>query len=168
MLAPRVLRAAALRARAPRARGFKSWTVGTDKDAFVLPDAAREAFKRDGYVVLRGLVTEDELRPIEAIYDRFMRQEIKIPGKDFCDMSQSFDTKPEDFAIVNAMLPERYHPPLAGNVYLRRAEAIARQLFGTPMVRACAVRRAGRSRLPAAETRHAGRKRSTENAQRRS
>lgn len=45
-------------------------------------------------------------------------------------MSKSFDTAFEDFSIVNAMLPRRYHPALAGNVYERRAQAIADQLFG--------------------------------------
>ena len=36
-----------------------------------------------------------------------MKQEIKVPGKDFCDMSKSFDTPFEEFSIVNAMLPTK-------------------------------------------------------------
>jgi len=31
--------------------------------------------------VLRGFLTEEEVRPIEAIYDKFMKREITVPGK---------------------------------------------------------------------------------------
>jgi hypothetical protein len=34
-----------------------------------------------GYIVLRGFLTEEEVRPIEAVYDKFMRREITVPGK---------------------------------------------------------------------------------------
>ena len=107
--------------------GFK---VGTDKNAFRLPQQAIDEFHEKGYIVLRGFLTEEELKPIEAIYDKVMKREIAIPGKDFCDMSKSFDTKYEDFSIINAMLPRRYHPALADNVYEKRALAISRQLYG--------------------------------------
>ena len=70
------------------ARAFGDYRVGTDKDSFRLPEAAIADFKRDGYVVVRGLLTEAEVAGIEAIYDKVMRREINIPGKDFCDMSK--------------------------------------------------------------------------------
>lgn len=43
--------------------------------------------------------------------------------------SQPLDTKYEDFQIVNAMLPRKYHPALQGNVYERRAASVMKQLF---------------------------------------
>jgi phytanoyl-CoA hydroxylase len=51
---------------------------------YVLPDpaAAREAYLRDGYIVLQGFLAQSELAPIEVIYDKFMRREIAIPGRD--------------------------------------------------------------------------------------
>ncbi len=35
-----------------------------------------EAFRRDGYVHLPGVMSEDEMADIEAVYDRFLRGEI--------------------------------------------------------------------------------------------
>ena len=115
-----------LRAPAAAARAASGYTVGANLQ---LPQAAIDDFHRDGYVVLRGFLSEAEIKPIEAVYDRVMRREIAIPGNDFCDMSKSYDTKFEDFSIINAMLPRRYHPALAGNVYERRSEAVAAQLY---------------------------------------
>ena len=123
--------------RSARAIGYK---VGTDRDNYVVPAQAKNDFHRDGYVVLRGLLTEEEVKAIETIYNKVMQREINIPGKDFCDMSKSFDTPFENFSIINAMLPRRYFPPLAGNIYEQRAQRISKQLYGgTDMVR---IRRA--------------------------
>ena len=63
-----------------------SVTSGAHGDVYTLPPGAREAFERDGYVVLRGFLSEAELAPLEAIYDRFMRRDIRVPGTDFYDM----------------------------------------------------------------------------------
>lgn len=77
------------------------------------------------------------MAPLEVIYDRFMRAEIKVPGADFCDMSATSGMKDmplSEFQIVNAMLPRKYYPPLVGNIYERRSASVARQLFpGTAM-----------------------------------
>jgi hypothetical protein len=89
-----------------------------------------ERFRTDGYVHLRGVLAEEELRELEQVYERFLRREIPVPGRDFCDMSGDYSRPLEEFAIVNVMLPRKYHPPLAGNVYERRAAAIAEQLVG--------------------------------------
>jgi phytanoyl-CoA hydroxylase len=99
----------------------------------VLPEEV-ERFRRDGYVHLQGVLSPDELAEIEAIYERFMRREIPVPGKDFCDMSGDYTRPVESFAVVNVMLPTRYYPPLAGNPYERRAASIAEQLCGPDMV----------------------------------
>lgn len=92
-----------------------------------------ERFRRDGYVHLRGVLTEAELAAIEAVYERFLAREIEVPGKDFCDMSGDYGKAPEDFAILNVMLPRRYHPAWQGNVFERRAASIAEQLQGAGM-----------------------------------
>ena len=49
-------------------------------------------------------------RGIEMVYDRFLRREIPVPGKDFCDMAGDYARDPADFSIVNVMLPRRYWP----------------------------------------------------------
>jgi hypothetical protein len=51
-------------------------------------------------------------------------------------MSKGYDTPFEEFSIVNCMLPSRYHPPLANNIYERLAASVAEQLWPqTPMAK---------------------------------
>jgi hypothetical protein len=59
-----------------------------------------------------------------------MSREINVPGKDFCDMSKPFNTPFEEYSIINCMLPTKYHPPLANNIFERLAEKVCAQLFG--------------------------------------
>lgn len=89
-----------------------------------------ERFRRDGFLVLDEVVTEEELEPIEAVLDRFVRGEIADMGRDFCDMSGSYDRPFAEWALVNAVLPRRYAPELRGNAFERRAALVARQLLG--------------------------------------
>lgn len=100
---------------------------GTD---YVLTPEEIEQFHRDGYITLRGVMTEEELAPIEAEFGRFIRGEVPDMGKDFCDMSGPYDRKFEDFSLVNAVLPRRYKPELCNNLYELRAASISRQLLG--------------------------------------
>ena len=71
---------------------------------------------------------------LEVTYDRFLRREIDVPGKDYCDMAGDYGRDPADFSIVNVMLPRRYHPDWQGNVYERRAASVAAQLCGQGMM----------------------------------
>jgi ectoine hydroxylase-related dioxygenase (phytanoyl-CoA dioxygenase family) len=103
-------------------------------DDYQVGDEEREAFARDGYVHLAGVLSEEELAEIEATYDRFLRREIEVPGKDFNDMTTGeHGTDPAGYAIVNVMLPRRYYAAWRGNVFERRAASIARQLCGDGM-----------------------------------
>jgi hypothetical protein len=95
----------------------------------VLPEEI-ETFRREGWVHLRGVVSEEELRPIEATYMSFLRRELAVPGKDYCDMSGDYHRAIEDYDVLNVMLPTRYHPQWSGNLYERRAASIARQIQG--------------------------------------
>ena len=91
---------------------------------------AVEQFHRDGYVTLRGVMSEDELSAVEKVFQQFIQGEIPGMGRDFCDMSGPYDRRFEDFNLVNAVLPGRYRPDLRGNVYEQRCLSIARQLIG--------------------------------------
>ena len=103
---------------------------GADGPHFWLRPSEIEAYHRDGYLSLSGFLSEEELDPIEKIYDQFMSRSISVPGRDFCDMSAvDYDTPFEEWNLVNAMLPTRYHPPLRGNIYEVRAAHVVRQLF---------------------------------------
>jgi hypothetical protein len=100
---------------------------------YVVTSEEKARFERDGWVHLPGVLTESEVAALEVDYERFLRREIAVPGKDFCDMSGDYTRTFEQFSIVNVMLPRRYHPPWQGSVYERRAHSIAEQLQGAGM-----------------------------------
>jgi ectoine hydroxylase-related dioxygenase (phytanoyl-CoA dioxygenase family) len=76
----------------------------------------------------------DEMDDIEAVYDRFLRGDIAVEGKDFNDMTTGeHGTDPSGYAVVNVMLPRRYFPDWQGNVFEQRATSIAEQLCGEGM-----------------------------------
>jgi ectoine hydroxylase-related dioxygenase (phytanoyl-CoA dioxygenase family) len=103
--------------------------------SYLVTDEDRAAFQRDGYVHLRGVMSPEEMAEISAVYDRFLRREIDVPGKDFNDMTTGeHGSDPSGYAIVNVMLPRRYHPDWQGNLYEQRAASIAEQLCGEGMV----------------------------------
>ncbi len=104
--------------------------TGRIGDEYILTQAEIDQFHRDGYVILRQVVTESELVEIELEFERFIRGEVSGMGRDFCDMSGPYGRKFEDFALVNAVLPRRYRPEIQGNVYERRSASISRQLIG--------------------------------------
>lgn len=99
-------------------------------DHYALTADEIAAFHRDGWITLPGLLSDAELRPLEELYMRFLRRELSVRGRDYCDMTGDYDKPIEQYAILNVMLPRVYHPPLAGNVYERRAAHVTRQLWG--------------------------------------
>ncbi len=102
--------------------------------AYTVTDEERDRFRRDGYVHLTGVLSEDEVDEIERVYDAFLRREIAVEGKDFNDMTTGeHGTDPKGYAIVNVMLPRRYYPQWQGNVFELRARSIAEQLCGEGM-----------------------------------
>lgn len=102
----------------------------TSGDTYRVTEEEKAAFERDGYVHLRGVLSEDEVREIEAVYMRFLRREIPVIGRDFCDMTGGYDRPLEDYNIINVMLPRTYFPEWRDNLYERRAASIAEQLIG--------------------------------------
>ena len=101
---------------------------------YAVTDEERERFRRDGYVHLRSVLSEEEVLAIERVYDAFLRREIAVDGKDFNDMTTGeHGTDPKGYAIVNVMLPRRYYPAWQDNVFEVRARSIAEQLCGEGM-----------------------------------
>jgi len=102
---------------------------------YLITDTDREAFRRDGYVHLRGVMSAAEMAEIEEVYERFLRRDIDVVGKDFNDMTTGeHGTDPSGYAIVNVMLPRKYYPEWQGNTFEQRALSIAEQLCGEGMV----------------------------------
>lgn len=103
-------------------------------DTYLVTPEELETFRRDGYVHLRGVMSAAEMDEIEHVYDRFLRGEIAVEGKDFNDMTTGeHGTDPSGYAVVNVMLPRRYFPEWQGNLFERRAQSIADQLCGGGM-----------------------------------
>ena len=105
-----------------------------DGPNYRVSEEERARFRRDGYVHLEGVLSDEELAGISATYDRFLRREIHVPGKDLCDMSGDYTRSFEQYSIVNVMLPRKYHPEWQGNLYEQRAASLVRQLHGEGMV----------------------------------
>lgn len=102
-------------------------------DEYLLTPADLRTFAERGHLSLRGVLAQDEVAALRADAERFLRREIPVPGKDFCDMSGAYDRPLDEYAIVNVMLPRRWHPPWRGNPAERRGASIARQLCGPGM-----------------------------------
>jgi phytanoyl-CoA hydroxylase len=104
----------------------------------LIDDKARAAFARDGFVHVRGLVDEAALVDLEGTYMRFLRGELPVEGRDFCDMASEYASTTSDRStaidrldVLNVMLPRRYYPAWRGNVYERAAAEVARALVPT-------------------------------------
>lgn len=102
-------------------------------DPYEVSEEQAQHFSEKGYVHLPGLLSEEQVAGIEAVYDQFLRREIEVPGKDYCDMAGDYGRQPEDYSIINVMLPRRYYPEWQGNIYEQRASEVARQLCGDGM-----------------------------------
>jgi ectoine hydroxylase-related dioxygenase (phytanoyl-CoA dioxygenase family) len=104
--------------------------TGSSGNDYILTPAQVAGYERDGYLVLSDVLSEAELGPIEAVFERFIHGHVPGMGRDFCDMSGPYGRAFEDFNLVNAVLPRMYEPALVDNVFERRATSIARQLIG--------------------------------------
>ena len=98
------------------------------EEEYVLTEEQIRDFHENGCCVLPDVLTEDEVLELERVFDKFLSREIEVPGKDFCDMSQPFDTPMEDWNIINCMLPTKYYPPMQNNIYERICSKIVQQL----------------------------------------
>jgi len=104
-----------------------------NEGAYVLDEDDVVRFHRDGFVHLQTLLTDDEVAELEVVYNQFLRREVPVPGKDYCDMAGDYGRDPADYSIINVMLPRRYYPAWQGNVLERRALQVAEQLQGAGM-----------------------------------
>lgn len=69
----------------------------------------------------------------------FLRGEIPVEGRDFCDMAAEYhaggnsvndrSSAVDRLDVLNVMLPRRYHPEWQGNAYERAAAEVARALI---------------------------------------
>lgn len=126
----------------PASRAHATANEGTlrrNKATYNVTQDEIDHFHREGWVHLRGVLSEDEVSDLERSYNDFINGrlcDLSKLGKDFCDMSSGYEAKDlSKFSIINIMLPSIYHPPLRGSLYEQRAASIASQLYqGADMV----------------------------------
>jgi hypothetical protein len=98
-------------------------------NTYQITPAEIKQFNQQGYLVLNGFLTEDELKPLDYWFDHFVQGREPNMGRDFCDMSQPYGTPIEKFRLVNAMLPSKYRPELVNNIFYQVAQSVADQLY---------------------------------------
>lgn len=118
----------------PRGGSETSYGRVSDTEYILTPEQIRD-FHQDGCVTLDDVVQPNELDYFREVFDRFVRREIDVPGKDFCDISRPFGTPYKEWSLVNCMLPTRYYPEFQNNVYEQLTASIARQLFPNDVMR---------------------------------
>ncbi len=56
---------------------------------------------------LQGVLSEEEMCELEKEFMAFLRREVPVEGRDFCDMSADYTKPVESFSIINIMLPSK-------------------------------------------------------------
>jgi len=109
-------------------------------DTFRLTSNEIAFFHEHGYLSLPNIVTPDELSELQRVYLSLVSRDL-IPadewgpgGRDFGDHSLPEGVPESEWHMVNCTLPTTHYPPWSGNIYERRAQSIARQLYGDTMV----------------------------------
>ena len=59
---------------------------GRQGDDYVLTPEQIASFHRDGYITLTSVMSQEELAPIEAEFELFIRGEVPDMGRDFCEL----------------------------------------------------------------------------------
>lgn len=54
------------------------------------------------------MISEEEMQGLEQEFMAFVRREVHVEGRDFCDMSGDYTKPIESFSIINIMLPSKY------------------------------------------------------------
>ena len=99
-------------------------------NAYLITNEEIKQYKDQGYLVLREVLTEEEMKDLDYWFDHFISgKEMHRMERDFCDMSQPYGTPVENFQLVNAMCPSMYREELANNIYYKVAQTIADQLY---------------------------------------
>ncbi len=97
---------------------------------YLITEQEIEQYHDLGYLVLNDVLLEEEMLTLDPWFEHFIAgKEMHRMGKDFCDMSQPYGTPFEEFQLVNAMLPSKYKPAFANNIFQQISKNIAIQLY---------------------------------------
>jgi hypothetical protein len=87
------------------------------------------AFRRDGFLLVEGLTTSDEIMSLRSLYDRMFLERRGWDKGDLFDMVAPDDLD-RGLALPQMLWPSRYEPALAKTRLAASARSIADQLLG--------------------------------------
>jgi hypothetical protein len=87
------------------------------------------AFRRDGFILVEGLSSNEELAPLRVIFDRVFSERRGWDVGDLFDMI-GMDTPEQELALPQLVWPSRYEPLLRQTRLAASARSIAEQILG--------------------------------------
>jgi hypothetical protein len=87
------------------------------------------ALRRDGFLVVEGLSSNEEIAPLRALYDRMFSERRGWDAGDLFDMMGP-DTPEQGLALPQLLRPSQYEPLLRQTKLASSARSIAEQILG--------------------------------------
>lgn len=95
----------------------------------VISEEQREAFRRDGFLLVENLTTLEEIESMRVVYDRLFSERRGWESGDLFDMVGK-DNLDAGLALPQLLSPSRYEPSLLQTRLSANAQSIAQQLLG--------------------------------------
>jgi ectoine hydroxylase-related dioxygenase (phytanoyl-CoA dioxygenase family) len=102
------------------------------QDQFHLTPEQREFFNQNGYLVMKDILKNEEVKQYAEIYDKFLDGTIET-GKNRADLGAGLGKSGNVEAITQIMWPCDFFPQLLQMPYHQRVLAISRDLMGEDM-----------------------------------
>jgi hypothetical protein len=87
------------------------------------------ALRRDGFLLVEGLSTDEEIAPLRAIFDRMFSERRGWDAGDLFDMIGP-DSPEQELALPQLLRPSQYEPLLRQTKLASSARSIAKQILG--------------------------------------
>jgi hypothetical protein len=87
------------------------------------------ALRRDGFLVVEGLSSDEEIAPLRALYDRMFSERRGWDAGDLFDMIGP-DSPEQGLALPQLLRPSQYEPFLRKTKLASSARSIAEQILG--------------------------------------
>jgi Phytanoyl-CoA dioxygenase (PhyH) len=87
------------------------------------------AFRRDGFLLVEGLATDEEIASLRALFERMFSERRGWDEGDLFDMV-GLDTPEQELALPQLLRPSEYEPLLRQTKLVSSARSIAEQILG--------------------------------------
>jgi len=101
----------------------------TDIGGLTITAQQREAYERDGFLVLGRITTDEELEWLRGVYDRLFAERAGEEGGGYFDLSGPRGHTEKE-SLPQILEPEKHAPELRETMYFRNARRIAATLLG--------------------------------------